>query len=186
MTVTYVERTVTAYRPEWKERDASFTVNRIVPRAETVPVKTTVMVPEWIDQKQVVTTVNRVPKQIERPVTRCVTVPVDVTDPCTGCIRTVCRKETITEMVRCTVFECVPVQKEVTIKVCRMRPEEKTIQTTRVICETKLETIVRKERYCVMVPYQRTIKVPVCVPACPPPGPPPHSATSFAPDMIGD
>jgi hypothetical protein len=55
--------------------------------------------------------------------------------------------------------------------VCTYKPVEKTYETKRIVCELKPEEVTRMERYCEMVPYQTTIKVPVRVPVCPAPCP---------------
>jgi hypothetical protein len=163
--VTYVDKVVTCCKPEWKERDVTCTINRIVPKVVVTPVKQTICVPVWSEQKKMVTCYNQVPRQVEKEICCCRSVPVCCTDPCTGCKRTCCKTETYTQKVTCTVYDCVPVQKEVTCKVCSYKTEERTVECRRVVCECVPETVNRKERYCVMVPYQTTIKVPVCTPA---------------------
>jgi hypothetical protein len=163
--VTYVDKTITCYKPEWKERDVTCTINRLVTRTETVPVTCTVMVPVWHEEKRECITYTKVCKTIEKEVTKCRMVRACVVDPCTGCTRRCRVPEVTTCIVPCKVWERVPQIHEYTVKVCTLKPEEQTIQRTRVICETKPETITRKETYCVMVPYEKTIKVPVCTPA---------------------
>ena len=49
-------------------------------------------------------------------------VPVTVTDAC-GCCYTSCKPETVVQRVKCTVYDCVPVEKEVTYKVCSYKTE---------------------------------------------------------------
>jgi hypothetical protein len=68
--------------------------------------------------------------------------------------------------VKCTVWECIPVQREITTKVCEWKREMKNFQTKCTVWECKPETVTRKVRYCVRVPYETKIKVPVRVP-CP-------------------
>jgi hypothetical protein len=81
-------------------------------------------------------------------------------------MRTCCKPEYYTQHVTCTVMEQVPVQKQITVQVCSYHPEERTCQISRCVAECKPEVVVHKERFCVMVPYQTTIKVPVCTPCC--------------------
>jgi hypothetical protein len=220
--VQWVEKAVTAYRPEWKERQVTCTINRVVPREVVENVKRTCMVPEMRPVKQMVTYYEQVPAEVTRTITHCqmvpetvpvtitrcrmvpqqvvqnVTccrlVPMCVTDPCTGCTRTVCRPENYTQQVtrtvlrpefyqekgmqtvcrphftsqqvKETVMRCVPRQREVTVQQCFYRPVEQTYQVRRMVCDIKPEIQTRTERFCVMVPYQTTVKVPVCVP-CP-------------------
>jgi hypothetical protein len=161
---TFEEKEVTCYRPEWKERTVEYTVNRMVTRQEKVIEKVTEMVPSWTDKKVQQTCYNRVAKVVERPVTRCRMVPVCVTDPCTGCTRTCCQRETYTEMVKCTVWECVPVTKEVVVKVCNWNKVIKDVECVRCVCECKPEKVSRVEKYCEMIPYKTKVKVPVCAP----------------------
>jgi hypothetical protein len=120
------------------------------------------MVPVWKEEKRECVTYTKVCKIIEKEVTKCRMVRTCVEDPCTGCVKR-CRVPVVTTcIVPCKVWERVPEKKEFTVNVCTMKAEEKTIQQTRVICEWKPETITRKEKYCVMVPYETTIKVAVC------------------------
>jgi len=166
--VSYVEQTVTCYRAEWREREERYTVNRLVSRTEVVPEKITVCVPVWREEKRTCTVYESVPREVVRDVTCCRMVPVCVTDPCSCCPHTCWRPETYVKHVKCTVYDCVPRQQEYTVKVCSMKQETRTIQTNRVVCEVKPETVVRKVRYCVSVPYQTKVKVAVCTPVCAP------------------
>lgn len=162
--VTWVERTVTCYRPEWQEREVSCTVMRPIPH-EVVEKRTcTVMVPVWNDQKCVVHSCRYVPREVEQEVTRCRMVPVSCTDPCTGCTYTTCRPEYTTERVKCTVMDRVVEPKEIVVKVCSFKPEERTFEYRRIVCDYKRETVTYMQRHCVMVPYEAKVMVPVCCP----------------------
>jgi hypothetical protein len=168
MQTEWVEKTVTCHRPEWREREVTCTVNRVHTR-EVVENRTcTVMVPEYRTEMRTVTVSKMVPVMVEKQVTVCKRVKETCVDPCTGCCKTVCRKVPVCETVRKCEKQCVQEQKQVCVKVCTMRPETKTYQVKRLVCETRPETVVRKERYCEMVPYQTTVKVAVCKPVCAP------------------
>ena len=80
-------------------------------------------------------------------------------DPCTGRTRTCCQRQMVTEKVMCTVYECVPETKEVTVKVCSYKKEEKTTECKVRVCEMKQVKEKRKVQYCESVPYETTIKV---------------------------
>ncbi len=196
----FVEKVVTCYRPEWREKEVTCTVNRVVPRQVVEQHQCTVMVPVWKEEVRTVTSYTSVPRQVEREVTVCHKVPVaPACGECGGCATACCDSgcghhrhrlfgrhhrgggdcggcggcaapcyQTVTEVrkVVCTVMECVPVQKQVKVRVCSYRPEVKTYTTTRTVCECRPETVVRKVRYCVSVPYQTTVKVPVCQTCC--------------------
>jgi hypothetical protein len=147
-------------------REVPCTINRIVVHTEVIPQKCTIMVPSWSEEKRTITVCNCVPRQVEREVCCCRMVPVSCTDPCTGCTYTCCKPETYTQKVTCTIMEQVPVQKEITVRVCHYHPEERSYNITRCVPECKPETVTRTVCYCVMVPYESKIKVPVCTPCC--------------------
>jgi len=170
MTVAWVDKEVTCYKTEWKERDVTCTVMRAHYKDVVETHKCNVCVPVWTDKKEKVWVCNMVAKEVVRDVTRCKMERTCCTDPCTGCTHTVCKPVTYVEQVKCTVWENHPLEKEVTVKVCSYKTEEKTYQSTHRVCEYKPEQVTYKERYCVSVPYKTTVKVAVCVPApvCPP------------------
>lgn len=164
--VSYVEQTVTCYRQEMRQRQVPCTVNRVVVHTEVVPQTYTVCVPTWHEERRTITVCTCVPRQIERQVCCTRMVPVCVTDPCTGCTHTCCKPECYTQTVTCTVMEQVPVQKEISVRVCSYHQEQRTCNVTRCVPECKTETVMRTECYCVCVPYQVTVKVPVCTQTC--------------------
>lgn len=167
--VNYVEKTVTCMKPEWREKDITCTVNRCIPREVVEERKVCVLVPETRQEKRTITVCRQVPREIEVDVTCCQMVPVACTDPCTGCTVTVCKPQYVTKKVKKIVCDLVPEQREIVVNVCNYRQEERTIQCKRIVFDIQPETVVRKVRECVMVPYTTTVKVPVCVPvACAP------------------
>jgi hypothetical protein len=162
--VQFVEKTVTCYRPEWKTRDVVCTVMRPVPREVVEKYNCTVMVPEWKDEKRTIYICNYVPKEEVREVTCCRMVPVCVTDPCTGCTYTSCKPECYTQKVKCCVLVPASEKRDVVVKVCTYRPEQRTVECRRVVCDYKPEQVTYKQCYCEMVPYQAKVMVPVCCP----------------------
>ena len=168
-TTVWVEKTVTAYKTEWHERDVKVVVHKPIFTEVETPHSCTVLVPEWKPVTKTITVLTPVPKVVERDVVCCRMVPVTLCDPCTGCPYTVCKPETYVQKVKYTVTECVPTPKEVTYNVCTYKEEVRKWTTKHVVCTWKEDTEMRKERYCVSVPYPTTVKVPVCVPVCPPP-----------------
>jgi hypothetical protein len=185
-----VEKTVTCYRPEWRTREVPCTVNRIVSHKVVENRQCTVNVPVWTTQKRLVTEYVQRPKVIEKEVVVCCKVPVapppapcgecGTCDDCCGrhhhrllhrgrdcgcpqpcpapCYQTVQQ----VKKVCCTVMESCPVQREICCKVCTYRQEVRCYQVCRTVSECRPETVVHKECYCVMVPYQKCIKVPAC------------------------
>lgn len=163
-TIAWVDKTVTCMRPEWRERDVTCTINRVVMREVIVPVKRVVMVPEFREVQKTIIVPKLVAREVEREVISCRMVPSCVTDPCTGCSVTVCKPELVTHRVRCVVTECVPEQKQITVRMCTPKPVEETVQCRKLVCEIQPQQVTRRECYCVMVPHEMTVKVPVCVP----------------------
>jgi hypothetical protein len=165
MTVVWEEREVTAWKPEWKERDVTVNVCRMTTREVTDKHEATIMVPEYKDVKKTVTVMVPKPVEVVRDVCRCVVVPVCCVDPCTGCTYTVCHRQMVVEKVRYTVMQCVPEPREVTVRECSYKPEVKKWETKHLVCEWVTTPEKRKEKYCEMVSYKTKVKVAVCVPA---------------------
>lgn len=167
--VTYVDKVVTCYKTEMREREVTCNVLRCIAREVVEERKVCVLVPEVKQEKRTITVCKSVPREVEREVTCCKMVPVACTDPCTGCSYTVCKPQYVTTKVKQIVCDLVPEQREIVVNVCNYRQEERTIQCKRVVIDYKPETVTRKVYDCVKVPYQTTIKVAVCTPvACQP------------------
>ncbi len=164
--ITWQERTITCYRPEWREREVSCTINRVVSHTVTEQRSCTVCVPTWHNEKRTITVCKCVPRQIQRQVCCTRMVPVCVTDPCTGCSHTCCKPECYTQTITCTVMEQVPENREIQVPVCVMKQEQRPYTVQRCVFECKPEVVKHMERYCVSVPYQQKIKVAVCQPCC--------------------
>jgi len=170
--IVWEDREVTAYKAEWHERDVTINVCRSVPHDVVQKHQCTVMVPEWTPQKRTITYTTYKPREVVRDVYRCVAVPVCCVDPCTGCTTCCYQTQTVVDKVTCTVYDCVPAQRDITVQVCSYKPMVKEWETHHTVCEVVTEPKVVKERYCVTVPYKTIVKVPVCVPcvaACAPP-----------------
>jgi hypothetical protein len=162
----YIERRITCFRTEWRERDVTVTVPRVVFHTEVVPVQRTVLTPVCHDEKRIVTSFVQVPKHIERQVESTTVVKTTVTDSCGKSATAVSRPQTVAAKQCATVFETVPVQKEICVQVRTLEPRVEVSQITRQVPETKFETLVRKERYAVSVPYEKIVLVPVCPVRC--------------------
>lgn len=169
--VTYVDKVVTCYKAEWREKEVTCTINRCIPREVVEERKICVLVPEMRQEKRTITVCRAVPREVEQQVTCTRMVQVCVTDPCTGCVRTCCKPECYTATVKRIVCDMVPEQKEITVNICNYRQEERTVQVKRCVIDVKQETVTQKVRECVMVPYQATVKVPVCTPVVCQPAP---------------
>jgi hypothetical protein len=191
--VQYVDKVVTCYEPKMVEKEIQCVVNKLVPRVVEQTHKCTVMVPEYKDEIRTVVCNKMVPKTVEKEVTVCRMVRETCTDSCGRCY-TVCKPVTEVRKVTCTVYECQQDKKDVTVRVCTYKPEEKTWTTkctvyecqqdkkdvTVRVCSYKpeektwttkctvyecvQENVTRKVMTCEMVAVQKTVKVAVCVP----------------------
>lgn len=166
--VSWVEKQVTCYRPEWKWREVPCVVNQMVPREVVSEHKCTVLVPVWSEEKRWCMVNKMVPREVVQDVTCCRMVPVTCTDPCSGCSYTCCKPETYVQQVKCTVYDCVPEKKEYTVKVCSYREDVKTYNLKQIVYDCKQVTVMKKEHYCEMQAYQTVVKVPVYTPVCAP------------------
>ena len=167
MTVSCVDKVVTCYKPEWRTKDVQCTVNQVTCKTVEVPVTCTVYQPSWSEQTRTCTVYTRVPSQVTRAVTCYRSVPVTCTDPCTGCCYTACKMVPYTQNVTCTVYHCVPHQRTFKVRVCSYTPVQKTYTCRKVVATCKPVVVTRKVCYCVSVPYQATVKVPVYTPCAP-------------------
>ncbi len=160
-TTTFVDKVVTCYKPVWKEEQVECLVNKVVCKEVVEKVKCMVLVPRWLEEKRVCTFLVSEPVEVVHEVVRCRLVPIKVDDPC--CVTT-CKMETYVEKVKCVVPQCKAVQKEVVCKVCRLEAHEQIVDRKRLVMECVPTKVLQVRRYCVMVPYQTTVRVPVCVP----------------------
>jgi hypothetical protein len=154
-------RQVVCHRPEWREEKVPCVVRTVHWRREVTPVKTQVMVPKLVDQVVRTAYYTPVPREVEREVTRCVLVPVVITDPCTGCSFTTCCPQWIRERVRCVEYDVRKDERDVNVKVCKWFPEDRVFDQVRFIPEVRETQSWTVRRYCVMVPHQTTVCVPV-------------------------
>lgn len=162
-------------------------VSVCVPTFRDVECKYTEMVPRIIKDKVTRTVTERRVREVDDVRQVCRTVCTPYTDECGRC----CTKcERVTETVPCKryVVDCVPVERVVETyrvecdrvektairKVCDMHREDREVEVCVVRCrpEERVRTVydcvpekvTRKVTYCEMVPYQETIRVPVCPP----------------------
>jgi hypothetical protein len=164
--VGYEEREVTAYKTEWREKEEKYTIVRLIPREVVDKQKYKVLVPDWKEEERKVTVLTHKPREVVRPVTRCHMVRECVVDPCTGCTYTVCRPHTTVEEVKYTVMDCVPEPRVIKVKVYAPREEERVREIKRIEYDRKPEEHKHTVKYCVSVPYQTKVQVPIYGPAC--------------------
>jgi hypothetical protein len=91
-----------------------------------------------------------------------VAVPRQVTAPVTTY-----QTQAYTQPVTSTVHETVPVQRQYSVPVTTYRNEQRTKTVQQAVVEYQQEIVMRREFYCVTVPYQTTVRVPVYAPAAP-------------------
>ena len=163
-TVSYQPCVVTTYRPEWREEKVNVTVDHWTSRIVVDKVNVKSWVPRWEDEKQVHVSYRYDPKVVQQDVVRCNWIAVCFLDPCTGCPYTTWQPKTYVERINVTVHEAVPVQTVVPVKVCRWALQDQVVDCQRVVWDNNPQQVVSVRRYCVMVPHQTTVAVPVCTP----------------------
>jgi hypothetical protein len=170
--ITWADQVITCYRTETRERVVPCTIQKTVCREEAVVSKYWVNIPAWSEQKRTVWIYKEVCKPVEREVTCLLPLPPapcpTCSDICCGHHCDVCDNRvpaTYKQKITCIEHEAAPEKVEFTEKVCTYKAEERTAVSKRQVVETIPETVLRHESYCVTVPYQVTVKVPVCAPA---------------------
>ncbi len=180
-------------KPVWAEEEHKRKVH--VPYWAEEEHKHKVLVPYWAEEERKVPVCRPVVREEERDVVRCRMTHHVCHDPCTGCSYTVCKPQTYVERVKCHVVHHVTTLEPVKVRVCRYREEEhkhkvhvcrhreeeqkykvqfcryerheEDVDVKYVTCEWRPEKVKQQQHFCVRVPYQTVVKVPVCVPAAP-------------------
>lgn len=175
--VRWADQVVTCYRCETRVREVPVTVNHAVCREEVVPRKYYVSIPEYKEEKRTIYVYKQTHKEVERDFYSLVPAP-----PCPapapacdghgchggpGCdICNTPELPVVKQKIKTLECEEGADKVEIVVPVCHYRAEERTELVKHTVVENVPETVVKKECYTVQVPYQVTIKVPVCVPAC--------------------
>ncbi len=214
----YVDQKIIVYKPVYKTKTVPIDVKRLVPKiieepcrfiemvsvmtpekriekyyvcvAKDVPFTYKVCVPTVHQEKRTVGYMDCVQREVTIRVPVCRPIYVQVYDPCTCCVQTVCKYITEFKEVRCPVTVYVPKTKDVTVNVPSIRiedrlgtmkvleivpqsrevivnvvscvPIEKAGVTRRLVHETVIDRLHCVQTYCEMVPYEMCIRVPVC------------------------
>jgi hypothetical protein len=136
-------------------------------RREVTPVK----VQDWklqaFDERVRVAYYVPVPREVVREVPRCLLVPVMMFDPCTCCCFVTFQQHWVTDRVRTIECDYRKEERDVNVRVCRWVPEWRVIDQVHWIPEVREEKSWTMRPYCVMVPYQATVCVPVFMSCCP-------------------
>jgi hypothetical protein len=162
--VAYEMRPVICYRTEWREEKVPCVTYTVNYRKEVKQVPTTVWVPKMFNENVRTSYYVPVPKVVERQVPRCVMVAMPVFDPCTGCCFAYCCPQWVVERVRCTVYDYRKEERNHVVQVCRLVEQKTVVEQVRWIPEVTEQKSWTVHRYCVAVPYQTMVCVPVCVP----------------------
>jgi hypothetical protein len=160
--ITWVEKTITMYRPELKSHDVKDTVDQLYLRP--APCTEKYLVPELvpIPQTKKVCIPKLVPHQVVREVCYTRTVAETVID-CNGCARTLLKTVPDVKKVVQTIFDVEMIDQEVPITTYGMKVEEKERAVATLIGEIRPMDIIRRSYSLELVPYQVKVKVPVCV-----------------------
>jgi hypothetical protein len=169
--VEWVEQVVTCYRCETRVREVPVTVNHTVCREEVVPRKYYVSIPEYKEEKRTVYVYRQDHKPAERTVYSLVPAPsCPAPAPCCdggsygGAACDLCPPDLPVVKQKINTVECADSFDKVDIvqQVCHYRAEERTELVKHTVVENVPETTIKRECYTERVPYQVTIKVPVC------------------------
>jgi hypothetical protein len=159
--VTYELRPVICYRTEWREEKVPCVVQKVSYRQEVIAVKTSVWVPQEFDQQVRRTCYLPVPRVVERDVQAWILVPTVTFDPCSCCcVVTWCPQLTV-KRVRCLEHDYRKEERVETVRVCRWVQQETVMNQVRCIPVVTQEQAWTVRRYCVTVPYQTYVCVPV-------------------------
>jgi hypothetical protein len=163
--VLLVPRECATTVPDWKLREVE------AGRGPSGPVL------EFEDQRQVVTEMRLESHEVEQQVVCTESRPVTVTDPCTGHCRTTYEPCEVVKTVKVRVYETVPVQREVVVKVPVLRhgPEVVVRRLTLDLATApavlrRYEAVTTPNEVKFAVPVQK-VPVPPCTPAEPVPVP---------------
>jgi hypothetical protein len=157
-------RPVICYRPEWREEKVPCVVQRVSYRKEVTPVKTQVWTLREFEERVRTSYYVPVPREVEREVQRCVWVPVMMFDPCTCCCFVTYQPQMVVQRIRVVECDYRKEERDVNVRVCRWVQEPRVIEQVCWIPQVTQEQVWTVRRYCVMVPYQTFVCVPVYCP----------------------
>jgi hypothetical protein len=126
---------------------------------------------DFHEERQWVTELSVRPRQVEEQVVCNESHPVTVTDPCTGHCHTEYRTCPVVKTVKVTVYDTVPVRREVVVRVPTLRPGGELLVKKLVLLP---DTVPAVERTFEAVTTHNELTVVVPVPPCPPPPPCTH------------
>jgi hypothetical protein len=160
--IVWEEKIITMYRPELKAHDVKDSVDQIYLHPE--PCKEKYEVPELVKvpQTKKVCIPKLVPHEIVREVCCTRYVTEKVTDPCTGCVKTIIKTVPDVRKVVQTVYDIETVEQEVPIIKYCLKTEEKERTVAHLNADIKPMDIVRRSYSLELVPFQVKVRVPVC------------------------
>jgi hypothetical protein len=121
------------------------------------------------EEKHTITEMKAVPRTVEQQVCTSKMVPETTTDPVTGKPCTVWTKVPEIKTVKVTVYDVVPVTKEVIVKLPCIKEKPQQVEIRNLVVDETEEAAICKRYNLVVTPNE----IKVMVPACPlPPLPP--------------
>jgi hypothetical protein len=118
---------------------------------------------DFREEKQVVCELRLQPRQVEEQVVCNESRPVTVTDPCTGRCHIEYRTCPVVKTVKVTVYETVPVQREVLVRVPVLKPGGEVVVKQLTLVP---ETVTAVERRFHAETTHNELKIVVPVPEC--------------------
>ena len=159
--ISYEMRPVICYRPEWRDERVPCVVQRVSYRREVSQVQVQRWVAEPVERQVRLSYFVPVPREVERDVWRCVTIPIATIDPWTCCPCWTYATQWVRQPVRCIEYDFRREERDEVIRTCRWVQQPVMVEQVRWIPEYSQEQIWTVRRTCVMVPYQTMVCVPV-------------------------
>jgi hypothetical protein len=123
---------------------------------------------DFREERHTVTEITLKPREVEQQVTCVESKPVTVTDPCTGHCHTEYHQCPVVRTVKVTVYEKVPVQREVLVRVPVLKPGRELV-IKQLVLDCTTQPAIAKSYQVETVPNEIHMVVPACQAPCPPP-----------------
>jgi hypothetical protein len=115
----------------------------------------------YVEEKHTVTEMKTVPREVEQQV--CVTKMVPQTSvDCTGKPCTIYVKVPETKTVKITVFDVVPVQREVIVKMPCLKPVDVEVEVHKLCVDETEEAAILKRWHLNITPNEIKVMLPAC------------------------
>lgn len=154
-------RTVSVPKVYLVEEQCATTIPKLTLREEVVGRGCAGVQLEYAEEKHSVTEMTLKPRKVEQQVVCTEMRTVEKVDPCTGCVCTVREACPVVRTVTLTVYDPVPVTREVVVRVPCLKPGKEVV-VKKMVLDVTAEAAIEKRYRLLTVPNE------VPVPSCPP------------------